>query len=421
MSEAKRSASLVSGSAKLLGANLLLMLTSYLTLLGIARLTDVERFGRYTVVIAVLLWLERLTAEAFKHPLIRQIASGSWSGTQRVLLRQGVLSAAVAALLLLGAPLIALLLGSPQLTAPLRAAAADVLPFAAYASGVAALTAYDAYGSNALAGCVYGLAKLVLMLAAAWSFGTVESIVLAMAGASLLAAGFVAAAGRRLKLAADLRSRAEAAPQHAPGLAYWCALGVIGGSGILLSGDLWLVQAWSSDGATVGLYGAAHNLTKALYMGGAALMWPMIPAVARRRDLHAAMAGEPQLRILLRLLLCGLAAGFFICLLGGSDLLALLFGEEYFSGGRFLGPLAAAHVCLTLALVSAQLCYHSGSPLIAARVVAGGALVFVVLGCVSADSLGLTAVPWTLLVCSAGMLALLLVSVFCNEGRACPI
>ncbi|MCB0346088.1 MAG: oligosaccharide flippase family protein [Bdellovibrionales bacterium] len=410
------SARLLSGSAKLVGANVFLMFTAYIALLGIARLTDIERFGRYVVVVAVLLWLERVTAETFKHPLIRQITSGSWSGVQRILRIQIFVGLCIVLLLMLLAPYAAGLLNNPLLTQPLRVAALDILPFAAYASGVAALTAYDRFGTNALAGCVYGAAKLVLMLWAASSTGAVEIIVLGMVGASLLAAVFVGAAIRSAGIASDLRERLSDSEQAQVGHGYWCALAIVGGSGILLAGDVWLVQAFSQNERVVGLYGAAHNLTKAMYMAGSALMWPMIPAVSKAQGIRAAVIQQPQVRTVAALLVAGLLFMSALFAFGGGWLLALLFGAEFSAGGAYLSALAPAHLCVTLALVASQLNYHSGRPLVSAWIVIVGSLLFLTVGALCAARYGETAVPWSLCLAGAGMLTAVLISIFKGEA-----
>ncbi len=412
---AHSSARLVSGSAKLVGANIFLMLAAYLALLGIARLTDVERFGRYVVVVAVLLWIERITAESFKHPLVRQITLGTWRGVKRMLLLQMCFGIGVMTLLYLFAPLVAQLLNNSRLTGPLQIAALDILPFAAYASGVAALTAHDRYGSNALAGCIYGASKLALMLWAAYAIGSVETLVLGMVGASLIAACFVWIVVHRSGVLEDMAKPSQDKAATALAHGYWQALGIVGGSGLLLAGDVWLVQAFSDSETAVGLYGAAHNLTKAMYMAGSAVMWPMIPAVSKAKGFRAAMDSEPQVKTLAVLLVFGLLFGLLLFAAGGGALLSLLFGAEFADGGRYLAPLALAHVCVTLALVASQLNYHCGRPLISSLIVVGGSVLFIALGATAAAVYGAYGVPWSLCVSGVIMLAALTASIRRSE------
>ena len=133
----------VSGSVQLLLGNAYFAVASYTTLVVIARKVGISAFGQYVVVVSILLWLELVAAEAFKHPLLSEFARGRSAHVKRLLFTQGAVVLLISLLLIASAPLLAGILGDKTLAWLLCIAAIDILPYSLYVSFMTLLNAMD--------------------------------------------------------------------------------------------------------------------------------------------------------------------------------------------------------------------------------------------------------------------------------------
>ena len=354
----------VSGSVQLLLGNAYFAVASYTTLVVIARKVGISAFGQYVVVVSILLWLELVAAEAFKHPLLSEFARGRSAHVKRLLFTQGAVVLLISLLLIASAPLLAGILGDKTLAWLLCIAAIDILPYSLYVSFMTLLNAMDRYSAYLSGSLMYATGKVAFMGSAAFFFESVELAILGMAFASALAAlvaGFLCIkSGVRNYAPAVQEFPAPKLRQREVSKPYGVALLITAGSGVLLVGDVWVVQASGFGATVVGEYGAVHNLVKLMQIGAGALMWALAPTLARYASFVHAFRAESQFRIVSYLILIGLCGSSVIFVCGAEQLISLFFGSQYRAGATILRVMAPAYAALVLAYVVLQLMYYIG-------------------------------------------------------------
>jgi O-antigen/teichoic acid export membrane protein len=348
---------LVAGSFQQLFANGYFAATSYLTLLIIARNLGMSYFGRYLVVASILSGIELLICDSFIHPLISAKVGNNVNRVRRLISLQlfGAFLGA-AGLAALAKPL-AVFFRDPVLSMPFITAAFDIVPFAFFSISRAEMNARDAYIHKMWAAMAYGTAKLVFMGSAAIIYGRPAPVLGGMALASLTAALF---SRRMMSRTTRLEPCENTKVLKSESGGLWDAVLMAGSIGIMFGADLWTLKAHSYSGAVLSEYGAAQNLAKIMYIGGTAIMWPMIPSVARSGNALELIQGR-QLRKLTMLLLLGLGGWTLIVTSLPRLMLTLLFGPEFAGGALFLRLLAPAYFMLVLGMVLSQVLFHTFS------------------------------------------------------------
>lgn len=159
----------------------------------------------------------------------------------------------------------------------------------------------------------------------------------------------------------------------------WVTAFVLIGQALITNSDFLLVKNFfSPDDA--GRYAAISVLGRIVYFGALPLTILLVPSVARRQAL-----GEPTRPILIMLIGGGIAVCMVLILsaaLFGSQVLSLLYGEEYASAAHLLAPyaLAASLYTLTNLAITYQIALGQGGetwlPIIAGSVQVVAVLIF---------------------------------------------
>ena len=179
---------LISGSFKMLGSHIYFAICSYATLAILSRSLGVESFGLYTLLISLLFWVELVTAEAFRPPLVNAMAKQDGEVVKRLLAKQAIFIFCLIFIFVVFRDQIASLFRGPELANYLPLLALDLLPYSLYFSCMALLNALDRYTPHFVVSIIYSTGKLVFMAGGALLFEDVSYVIPGMALASLFAA-----------------------------------------------------------------------------------------------------------------------------------------------------------------------------------------------------------------------------------------
>jgi O-antigen/teichoic acid export membrane protein len=389
--QTKKTLPLMGGSLKILSANIYFFIASYIVIIVIARRLQISDFGLYALVISVLAWIELILANGFSAPYIKALSTGHNIDFKRIS-RFHVLSVLLTVLILFwGADQLAGILGNEHLGLLFKLAALDIIPFCWYQRNLVFLNVHGKYWSYFLSLSVYATFKAVFMISGVLIYGSVEAAILGMVLGSSLAA-----------LCSWIMSvRSPENPlfnktNHTScntGTNLWAGIMLTAGIGIFLAADIWVIQGIGSSSHTLGLYGAAHNLSKTLYLGAFALILPLLPAFARHGSFLAAYNAERQLRWVIWLLAGGILGVLAVFLLGAPIIMSALFGREYLPAARYLHVLAPAHAIVTAGLIISQIRFQTGQEQNAGLNTFLVSLVFMPLALICGSLFGHIAVP----------------------------
>lgn len=353
---------LASGVAVITGAKAWFVISGYAIYFGLTRLLGPERFGLYAVVISIVSVLNNVLIAASLQTVARFVARDGdragavWRQAMRV---QLVVGGALFALLVASAPWIGAWFRDPELVAPLRIAASIVFAYSLYAVNVGFLNGRRHFPKQAGLDATYSTFKVTFILGAVW-------LGLGVAGA---AGGFALAAFTVLGISFLVMRREERPdgtfdPRELVGFGGWL-LGLTLVANLVLSADLWVVKrltAPAEANATAGLYRAALTLAQLLYQMLIPLVLVVFPNLARLGDQADPAAAQRILRGALRYLSVTLIPAAAILAVSGGDLVALLYGEAYRRGGEWLGLLAPAYACWTVAYLLGSALAGAGRP-----------------------------------------------------------
>jgi len=389
-------------SLKFVGARAWFVVVSLIIGVWLARVVGASAFGHYVTVVTLLAWLEMLACGLNPH-IMRSTALGQY-GTVRVLRNhQLALAILTAALLYAGADIWAGVLNSGALAPLFRVAALDVVPYVLFISNMVILNGAESYRHQVLSQVTYAFGKLLFMGGAILLAGQVLWPMIGMVMASI--AAWVISAWWLDRHSVGKVIREAAHGERAPVAAYFLSLLFVGGQAASLGIDLWFLQWRCTEGETVGLYAAAHNIARVMYFGAAAAMAPLIPAVARTGGFLETLRQRPDLRRVVALIVAGLAASGLIFSVFSRLLIGLLYGEEFLGAAIFLRYLAPSYAFMVCGFVGTGLLFHSGRIGLAATLRCVSPVVFLTMAMLSVSVIGPVGAPLALGVTGLGLIA----------------
>jgi len=196
------------------------------------------------------------------------------------------------------------------------------------------------------------------MISGVLIYGSVEAAILGMVLGSILAALFSWI--MRVRSLKNPLTHQTGRNPYSTGTNLGAGIMLTAGIGIFLAADIWVIQGIGASSHTLGLYGAAHNLSKTLYLGAFALILPLLPSFARHGSFQAAYKAERQLRWVIWLLGGGILAVLAAFILGAPVIMSALFGREYLAAAPYLHVLAPAHAIVTAGLIISQIRFQTG-------------------------------------------------------------
>lgn len=347
------------GTAQLLAAQALGLLTGFAISAVLTRGLGPELYGLYSVAFAVAMWVEMSVTSMFGQTTIKFLAQAEdWRDVGRALLQSELAVSLVGGLgLAAAAPVLARLLHSPELEVLLRLMGLLYIPLRGMVhSQSSILLGRGQFARSALTAFVYWPVRLLLVLWLLRLGQSTSSGVWAVIGASALEAAVLLALLRLLPVGTTSFSRRRifgyALPLFFNGL--WMRL--------LTRVDLWLVQSRSGD-AAAGQYGAAQNagLLPFGFLGGS-LSAPMLSIVSRlTRDGSHAEATR-IIHNTLRFLVC-LLPWVAMAAAASGEIAVFLFGPRFLPAASILSWLALAGLALDVVSVCGALLTAAGKPL----------------------------------------------------------
>lgn len=334
-------------------AELLLVPTGLITAGFLTRQLGSAEYGRYVLALALVGWLQWTAAALLSRATNRIVSSAAdWRPLAAELLRLHLIIGAVAAaLLLVGAPWLAEGLRQPAVAPVLRLLAVEVL-LTVLGSGYRAVLV--AMGEHTWLSWTTALRWLVRM-------GAVLGFV--WVGWSVTGAVFGIVVGTAVWLAA-MAIRVGRLPLPTPAQRGVLRTGLLGVAAptalatVLLRlferGDLLLLSMFDAGAATLGLYGAAQNLTLVIATLGATVAPVLLASITRqRRDGYTEAATrlerDAQRIPWLILPLAGIAVG------AAPDIMQVVYGREFSAGAALLAYLVIAGCALTSFAISSAL------------------------------------------------------------------
>lgn len=349
---------LLGGSLKILSANIYFFIASYIVIIVIARSLQISDFGLYALVISVLAWVELILANGFNAPYIKSLSTRNYYSFRRISIFHLTGSILTVLFLFFGADKLSMIFGNERLGILFKFAALDIIPFCWFQRNLVFLNVHGKYWSFFFSLSVYSTFKAFFMISGVLIFASVEAAILGMVLGSVMATLF--------SWVMTVRSSKNPLTDK-PGQNYYhtrtnlgAGIMLTAGIGIFMAADIWIIQGIGASSHTLGLYGAAHNLSKTLYLGAFALILPLLPAFARHGSFQAAYKEEKQLRWVIWLLAGGILAVLAVFLLGAPIIMSVLFGREYLQAAGYLYVLAPVHSIVAAALIINQIRFQIG-------------------------------------------------------------
>lgn len=330
------------GAALLFVAQFLLMLSSYVVALALARTLGPELYGAYGIVYSFLLSIELVGRLGLPQAVKKLVAEKP--AIMPDLEATGVTLAAIVFAAIFGAfwlaaPAIGALFHVADGARLFRIAALDIPFYGIYFMLIHILNGRRLFLQQCLTTIVYGLSKAVGILILVEIGPSIAGALIVNAIGSIIAlavaAGCVGRASFKLTLAHRRPIIALAVPVS------FIALG----TQILVAVDLWVLNALGTavEGAVKGLYVAAANVARipnfvAFVM--TAVLVPSVAAALATNDHVAARSyldGAMRFMAVVLLPVCGLIA------VNAADVLTLLFSSDYAGGADLLVVLVFAH------------------------------------------------------------------------------
>ncbi len=339
MSDITRKA--VHGTAFHLGAQLVLMLCSYLSTVILARWLGPAAYGVYGIVYSFLVVVELLGRAGIGQAMGKLIADTGLSepSTEATGLTLSVASYALLFVAVLaGAPALGALFGVHDGARLFRIAALDIPVYGLYVTLFHILNGRRAFLHESASLAIYGATRvvgvLILVAIGATAAGAlVVNVVVSVAGLAYA----VWAVGR-----APFRATLEKARpilRLAPAMA-----AVAVGTQILPILDLWVLGALgaASTKATMGFYVAAGTIARMPNFIANSVSAPLLPSIAAAIGIGNRPAAERALEGAMRFMLMILLPACALVAVNARALIALLFSSSFADGGPFLAVLIIA-------------------------------------------------------------------------------
>ena len=345
---------MLDGSFRILIAEALLLPTGLITAAFLTRYLGPSDYGLFTLASVVVLWIEFIVTSAFSRAAIKLIGDAEdWRPWGSTLVRYYLLAGTVAALLLwLGSGQLARVLGEPAMAGYLRLFALDIPIYSLATAHRDILVGMRCYRARALAAAARWITRMILIVVLVWAGLSVRGAIWAMIGASLFdlitARYYVRPSFWRTSPVPLRRLWDYAVPLLVSGVALR----------VFDKLDLFMLKVLGATAATVGLYGAAQNLTIVPGLIGTAFAPVLLSALT-----HTLRRGDPALahelaRDSIRFTISLLP---FAALVAASpQIVSLLMGQTFAPAAPFLAILIFAGfarlvlaVCLSI-LIAAE-------------------------------------------------------------------
>ena len=324
------------GTLQLFVARGVYMVIGYVVAVILARGLGPAKYGVYSVLLSILVWLELaggfgLSGAASK--MIPQAASAKDDPTpveQATSLLLLLVSVLLYGACWLAAPLVADILAIENGATLFRLATPDLPLNGLYLAYQGILGGHRRFGTLSVALIVYAFTKLggiVLLLLGGLSVaGALVVNVLATAG---VLAFLLVKAPPKLGLPPKPVLRAVTLLALPIGL-------YIATSQVLLNLDFWFLKAlWTGSDDNIGHYGAAINLAKLLTMIPSVLSGVLFASLSRALASNDEALGQHHVRSALRFVLVILGAASLLAW-HAKDVMTFLYSSEYAPGGVFL-------------------------------------------------------------------------------------
>jgi len=342
---------MIDGTARVFLAEALIVPTGLLTVALLTRHLGPSEYGRYTLAVTLILWLEWGFSAPFARAAVRLVGgTAEWGPMAALVVRaQLVVGTLTAAALWLMAPLIARTLDEPSLSPLLRLFSLDLPLFALAQAHQQVLVALGHFRVRAMLSATRWIVRLTL-IAVAVGFGlSVRGIAIAVVGTTAIE---VALARRFVR--PPLFGRTDVPVRQLFDYAVPLLFSALS-LRVFDRIDVVLLKFFGRTAAEVGMYGAAQNLTLATGLFSLAFSPILLSTLAqavRAADMrHARQIARDSMKI--GLLLLPLAA---IVAASARDIVALIFGIEYVASTAVFQWLIFAGVAsVTISIVVAVL------------------------------------------------------------------
>ena len=315
---------MIDGTARVFLAEALIVPTGLLTVALLTRHLGPSDYGRYTLAVTFVLWLEWGFSAPFARAAVRLVGGAAeWGPMAALVVRvQFVVGVLTALALWLTAPIVARTLDEPALSSLLRLFSLDLPLFALAQAHQQVLVALGHFRVRALLSAARWIVRLVL-IAAAVAFGlSVRGIVMAVVSTTAIE---VALARRFVR--PQLFGRVEVPVRQMFDYAVPLLLSALC-LRVFDRIDVVLLKFFGRTSAEVGMYGAAQNLTLVtglFSLSFSPILLSTLAQAVRAGDMtHARQIARDSMKI--GLLLLPVAA---IVAASARDIVALVFGTQY--------------------------------------------------------------------------------------------
>jgi O-antigen/teichoic acid export membrane protein len=315
---------MIDGTARVFLAEALIVPTGLLTVALLTRHLGPSDYGRYTLAVTIVLWVEWGFSAPFARAAVRLVGGAAeWRPMAALVVRaQFVMGALTALALWLAAPIVARTLAEPSLSSLLRLLSLDLPLFALAQAHQQVLVALGHFRVRALLSAARWIVRLAL-IAAAVTFGlSVRGVVMAIVGTTAIE---VALARRFVR--PPLFERVDVPVRQLFDYAVPLLLSALC-LRVFDRIDVVLLKFFGRTSAEVGMYGAAQNLTLAttlFSLSFSPILLSTLAQAVRAGDMaHARQIARDSMKI--GLLLLPLAA---IVAASARDIVAFIFGTQY--------------------------------------------------------------------------------------------
>ena len=342
---------MIDGTARVFLAEALIVPTGLATVALLTRHLGPSDYGRYTLAVTIVLWLEWGFSAPFARATVRLVGGAAeWRPMAALVLRAQLVVGLLTALALwLAAPAVARTLDEPSLAPVLRLFSLDLPLFALAQAHQQILVALGHFRVRAILSAARWIVRLAL-IAAGVGFGvSVRGIVMAVVGTTAIE---VALARRFVR--PPLLGRTQVPVRQLFDYALPLLLSALC-LRVFERIDVVLLKFFGRTSAEVGMYGAAQNLMLATGLFSLAFTPILLSTLAqavRAGDMeHARQIARDSMKI--GLLLLPLAA---IVAASAPDIVALIFGIDYVATAAVFQWLIFAGVAsVTMSVVVAVL------------------------------------------------------------------
>jgi O-antigen/teichoic acid export membrane protein len=343
------------GSSRVFIAEAVSLPTAIVTAAFLARRFGPDDYGRFTLTLAIVAWLEWTLVSLFARAAVKHVADAEdWKPAGGMVLRMFAVTGIVGFLALwAGAPALGTLMREPSLSQYLRLLALDVPLFMLAQAHQQVLVGTGAYGRRATVAAWRWLGRMVLIV----------SFVSAGFGIAGALAGIVGASVVELVVARSFVQPRLRDARHGNSAAMWGYAVPLMAAAVAMrlfdKLDLFMLKALGASAAMAGIYGAAQNLTIIPSLVALSVTTLLLSTLSRairlgddagaRTLVHNAMRG-----VLLLFPFAGVAVGV------STGLATLIFGAQFASTGPLLAVLIFGAIAVVMISVASAVLTAAG-------------------------------------------------------------